>query len=171
MAGESGDLLDRGCIPDTGDLVAGVGGRRDDNALPVGRIRSVGNVLAKIGQYGELHAAGHVPDVRRVVKGGGDDAPPVGRERGVADGSAMAGKHGERLGRVRVPDARGLVFGGGNDAPTIGRERSRQDESPWPERTAIGLAVAASQIRAVWSPEAVTMRRPSGENAAENAAG
>ena len=68
----------RGRIPDAGDLVAGVGGRRDDNALPVGRIRSVGNVFAKIGQHGELHAAGRVPDVRRVVKGGGDDAPPVG---------------------------------------------------------------------------------------------
>ena len=78
MAGESGDLLGRGRIPDAGDLVAGVGGRRDDDALPVGRIRGVGNVIAKIGQHGELHAAGRVPDVRRPVKGGGDDAPPVG---------------------------------------------------------------------------------------------
>ena len=106
-----------------GELVAG--GRRDGDALPVGRIRGVADVVAKIGQYGELHAAGRVPDARRLVTGGGDDAPPVGRERGGADGVAMAGEYGELL------------------------------------------AVAASQMRAVWSSEAVTMRRPSGENAAD----
>ena len=39
--------------------------------------------------------------------------------------------------------------------------------SLWPESRAICVAVAASQMRAVWSPEEVTMRRPSGENAAE----
>ena len=38
--------------------------------------------------------------------------------------------------------------------------------SPWPDRTASGLPVSASQVRAVESLEAVTMRRPSGENAA-----
>ena len=41
-----------------------------------------------------------------------------------------------------------------------------QGASSWPESTASCLAVAASQMRAVWSAEAVTMRRPSGENAA-----
>jgi hypothetical protein len=37
----------------------------------------------------------------------------------------------------------------------------------WPRRTAICLAVAASQIRAVWSYEAVTMCDPSGLKAGE----
>jgi hypothetical protein len=37
----------------------------------------------------------------------------------------------------------------------------------WPRRTAISLAVAASQIRAVLSYDAVTMRFPSGLKAAE----
>ena len=79
----------------------------------------------------------------------------------------MAGEDGELPGRGRVPDARGLVIGGGDDAPPIGRKRGAQTPSSWPERTASGLAVAASQMRAVWSSEAVTMRRPSGDNAAE----
>src|SRR5262245_48882038 len=40
-------------------------------------------------------------------------------------------------------------------------------EPSWPRRTAISLAVAASQTRAVWSSDAVTMRDPSGLKAAE----
>src|SRR6516164_3185479 len=38
---------------------------------------------------------------------------------------------------------------------------------PWPRRTAISLALAASQMRAVLSSDAVTMRDPSGLKAAE----
>jgi hypothetical protein len=37
--------------------------------------------------------------------------------------------------------------------------------SPWPEKTTSCTPLAASQMRAVRSLEAVTMRRPSGENA------
>ena len=37
----------------------------------------------------------------------------------------------------------------------------------WPRRTAISLAVAASQMRAVLSADAVTMRDPSGLKAAD----
>ena len=37
----------------------------------------------------------------------------------------------------------------------------------WPRRTAISVAVSASQMRAVLSADAVTMRDPSGLNAAE----
>ena len=36
----------------------------------------------------------------------------------------------------------------------------------WPESTASCTPAAASQMRAVWSAEAVTMRRPSGDHAA-----
>ena len=48
-----------------------------------------------------------------------------------------------------------------------GENAAPETASSWPESTASSLAVAASQMRAVWSSEAVTMRRPSGENAAE----
>ena len=37
----------------------------------------------------------------------------------------------------------------------------------WPRRTAISLAVTASQMRKLLSPDAVTMRDPSGLKAAE----
>ena len=39
--------------------------------------------------------------------------------------------------------------------------------SSWPRRTAISLALAASQMRAVSSFDAVTMREPSGLKAAD----
>ena len=79
----------------------------------------------------------------------------------------MTGECGERPARSRVPDARGPVMGGGDDAPAIGRERGTQDALVVAGEDGELLAVAASQMRAVWSSEAVTMRRPSGENAAE----
>ena len=74
----------------------------------------------------------------------------------------MTRKDGERFGRGCVPDARGLVLGGRYDAPPVGRERGGCDDVTLTERTASSLAVAASQIRAVWSAEAVTMRSPIG---------
>jgi hypothetical protein len=40
--------------------------------------------------------------------------------------------------------------------------------SSWPRRTAISLAVAASQMRAVLSADAVTVREPSGLKAADD---
>ena len=40
-------------------------------------------------------------------------------------------------------------------------------KSSWPRRTAISLAVTASQIRTVVSAEAVTMREPSGLKATD----
>ncbi len=76
MAGESGDLPSCGRVQDARGVF--FGDRCDDNALPIGRIGSVDNVLANIGQYGELHGAGHAPDVRRSVPGSGNDALPVG---------------------------------------------------------------------------------------------
>ena len=85
---------------------------------------------------------------------------------------AMAGQDGERLARIRVPGARGRVVGGGHDAPPVGRERGAA-KVPLPPRHLVMAgddgerrARAASQVRAVQSLEAVTMRRPSGEYAA-----
>src|SRR6516225_6376609 len=65
-----------------------------------------------------------------------------------------------------VPDAGGLV----NDAVTM-REpsglKAADRTASWLRRTAISLALAASQMRAVVSQDAVTMRDPSGLKAAE----
>ena len=43
-----------------------------------------------------------------------------------------------------------------------GLKAAENTDSSWPRRTAISLAVAASQMRAVLSYDAVTMRDPSG---------
>jgi hypothetical protein len=61
-----------------------------------------------------------------------------------------------------VPDAGGLS----SDAVTM-RDPSRSKiadsmSRSWPRRITMVSAVAAFQIRAVWSPAAVTMRDPSG---------
>ena len=48
-----------------------------------------------------------------------------------------------------------------------GLKAAEYTASSWPRRTAISLAVAASQMRAVLSADAVTMREPSGLKAAE----
>ena len=169
-------------------------------------------------KYGELSARGRVPDARGLVVGGGDDAPPVGRERGAAHVSAlvvggkalaMAGEDRELHAAGRIPDTRSPVVGGSNDAPPVGENATLRTIPSWPESPVIRLSVAASQMRANWSPErmrwrcaarrantrrrnviakigqygelhaagrvpdvrrsskeAVTMRRPSGENAA-----
>ena len=79
----------------------------------------------------------------------------------------MAAKDRDLLG------ARGVQNAGGrsSDAMTMrdpsGLKAAEVSQSLSPRRTAISLALAASQMRAVWSKAAVTMRDPSGLNAAE----
>ena len=79
----------------------------------------------------------------------------------------MAAQDRDLLGGRGVPDAGGLV----RDAVTMrdpsGLKAAEFTSSSWPRRTAISLAVAASQMRAVLSCDAVTMRDPSGLKAAE----
>ena len=58
-----------------------------------------------------------------------------------------------------------------SDAVTMrdpsGLKTAELREKSWPRRTAISLAVAASQMRTVLSSDAVTMRDPSELKAAE----
>ena len=104
-----------------------------------------------------------IPDPRRPVIGGRDDARAVGRVGGGFDIITMAGEHRELRPRERIPDAGGLVIGSGDDAGAVGRIGGGIDVSPWPESTASCAPVRASQMRAVLSTDAVTMRVPSGE--------
>ena len=123
-----------------------------------------------VGEHGELPAAS-APQMSAVrSKEAVTMRRPSGENAALRTTLAMAGEDGELRARLRVPDARGLVLAGGNDAPPVGRERgadTTEVAGPWPEKTASGLPVSASQMRAVPSMEAVTMRRPSGENAGD----
>ena len=80
----------------------------------------------------------------------------------------MTAQHFDFLSGRCVPDASGLV----DDAVTMrdpsGLKAADITALSWPRRTAISLAVAASQMRAVLSSDAVTMREPSGLKAAES---
>ena len=162
VAGEDGQLHASGRVPDASGAVKGGG----DDASPIGRPCSRPDLIAMAGEDGELFGRVRVPDARGLVKGCGDDAPPVGRERRRPHHIGMAGEHRERPRRGRVPDTRGLVGRRGDDAPPVGRERGRADRLVMAGSTASCLPVAASQMRAVLSLEAVTIRRPSGENTA-----
>ena len=73
----------------------------------------------------------------------------------------------DRLAGRGVPDPRRLVPGRGDDALPVGAERRARHWTSWPlSGSPIGSPVAASQTRAVLSLDAVTMRLPSGLNAA-----
>ena len=73
---------------------------------------------------------------------------------------------GEGLAGVGVPDPRRLVRGG-DDPLAVGAERGGVDHVGVPLEVGEVLPESASQTRAVLSPEAVTIRLPSGLNAAE----
>jgi hypothetical protein len=88
--------------------------------------------------------------------------------------AALHGEHHDRgvkgdpryLGpRRRVPDPRRAIAGTGDDAGAVGEKAALSTTSSW-RRTLISVPVVASQIRAMRSREAVTMRAPSGEKPA-----
>ena len=73
----------------------------------------------------------------------------------------------DRLAGRGVPEPRRLVRRRGDDALAVGAERRAHDlDIMASSGSPIGLPVAASQTRAVLSSDAVTMRLPSGLNAA-----
>ena len=113
-------------------------------------------------------AGRRVPDARRLVVRRGDDALAVGAERRAPHNIFMAFERlADRLAGRGVPDPRRLVIRRGDDALAVGAERRATHSASWPlSGSPIGLPVAASQIRAVLSSDAVTMRLPSGLNAA-----
>ena len=93
---------------------------------------------------------------------------PSGENGGAASTMPrVAFERGQQLAVAAVPHSRRLVGAGGDDALAVGRERRVQDTV----RVAFELdqrvaPLAAFHTRAVLSSLAVTMRWPSGENAA-----
>jgi hypothetical protein len=68
--------------------------------------------------------------------------------------------------KTHIPDPRGCVHRCGDDAPAVGAEDGAPEFRSWPSISRRISQLAASQMRAVWSIEAVTMRAPSALNAA-----
>ena len=94
---------------------------------------------------------------------------PSGLNAALHTASVMAFERlADRLAGLGVPQPRRLVPRRGDDALAVGAERrALTPQLPWPVSGApIGLPVAASHSRAVLSADAVTMRLPSGLNAA-----
>ena len=117
----------------------------------------------------ERRAARRCPRPRfaRSVNGAGHDSPSVGARTRTTVQSQDAPK-GQRLTcpLLRPRFARSGHQRRSRHAVRRARKREASTTSLWPARRTICLAVVASQIRAVLSEEPVTMRRPSGENAA-----
>ena len=78
----------------------------------------------------------------------------------------VAFEAGHELPVGRVPHSRRLVGAGGDDALAVGRERGAPDMVCVAFELGDSWPLAAFHTRAVLSQLAVTMRWPSGENAA-----
>ncbi|GGV06866.1 hypothetical protein GCM10010495_19070 [Kitasatospora herbaricolor] len=66
-----------------------------------------------------------------------------------------------------VPGAGGAVVAGGGELAAVGEIATEAIGPVWPERTAVQVQVARSQILAVPSRLPLASRLPSGENATE----
>ncbi len=111
-----------------------------------------------------------VPHPRRLVLGRGDDALAVGAERRRLDPVLVTPKDQGLARAVGVPHPRGLVGGRGDDALAVGAERRRTDPILVAPKDQGSPVPSAFHTRAVLSHDAVTMRLPSGLNAAEKTA-
>ena len=116
----------------------------------------------------DLLAALGVPQPRRFVRRRGDDALAVGAERRAPHNIRMAHERlADLLAALGVPQPRRFVRRRGDDALAVGAERRACTPSVWPvSGSPICLPLSASHSRAVLSSDAVTMRLPSGLNAA-----
>ena len=142
---------------------------RGDDALAVGAERgALAPVLVAPERLADRLAGRGVPDPRRLVLGRGDDALAVRAERRALHNIIMAFERlADRLAGRRVPDPRRLVLRRGDDALAVGAERRAVTRSP------VALERLADRLpgRGVPDPrrlvlDAVTMRLPSGLNAA-----
>ena len=142
--------------------------RSGDDAFAVGAEGGAGHIIGVTGEHVKHVAGCRIPQPRRFVPGRCDDQPAVGAERRAGHAIAMAAEHADWLAGVDKPnESRGIVRRC-DDALAIGAEggavhmkraaRIRYGESAYPKRRPI----AARSRRS----EAVTMRLPSGLNAA-----
>ena len=107
----------------------------------------------------------YVPNVGSLA-GGRDNSRAVGAKGGRGDKAAMALELGEGDASRAVPNAGRFVFGGGDDSRAVWAEGDGDDTAAMALERNEGAPVAASQMRAVLSSEAVTTRAPSGLKAA-----
>ena len=114
-----------------------------------------------------LAAAVGPPHPRRVVPGAGDDPGPVGAEPGRGDRALVAAQDQGLAAAVGPPHPRRVVVRAGDDPGPVRAEPGRGDPPSWPRRTTGSPLPSARHTRAVLSPEAVTIRVPSGLNPAE----
>ena len=108
-----------------------------------------------------------VPHARRAAGSREDPAPVRTEDRGEDSILVLQGRpHG--LSRTRVPHPRRVVAGGSDDATAVRTEVRGADGVLVPHGRPTGWPVSASHTRAVWSEEAVTIRRPSGLKTAQD---
>ena len=115
----------------------------------------------------DLLAGRRVPDAGGLSADAVTMRDPSGLKAADSTVALMAAQDRDLLPARGVPDAGGLVHRRCDDARPVGAEGGGSHEHSWPRRTAISLLLAASQMRAVLSIDAVTMRDPSGLKAAE----
>ena len=110
---------------------------------------------------GGLQVRLDIPDTRRLVITRGDDARAVRAEAGRINSALMTQWLAHRLAGFDVPDTRRLVITRGDNARAVWAKARRINPALMAQRFAYRLPVFVSQIRAVWSADAVTMRPPS----------
>ena len=102
-----------------------------------------------------------IPDPRRLVIRRGDNARAVRAEARRVNLGVMAQQFAHPLAGFRVPDPRRPVIRRGDNARAVRAEAGRVNLASWRSGSPTRWPVFASQIRAVLSFDAVTMRVPS----------
>ena len=164
---ELGDEGPGGGLPDPRRLVVG---RSDDAAAVRARAERGGTDTVHMPlELGDEGPGGGLPDPRRLVVGRSDDAAAVRAraERGGIDPVRMPLELGDEGPGGGLPDPRRPVYRRGDDAAAVRAERGGMEIVRMPLELGDEGAESAIQTRPVLSPDAVTMRLPSGLNAAE----
>ena len=141
---------------------------RGDDPRPVRAERGRADRVLVPAQGQRAPAGGRVPHPRGLVPGRGDDPRPVRAERGRGDPALMPAQGQRAPGPwPRPTPARSCPQERGDDPRPVRAERGRVDRVLMPAQgQRARLPVAASHTRAVLSSDAVTIRAPSGLNAA-----
>ena len=91
---------------------------------------------------------------------------PSGENAAAVTAPLMAAQDQQLRAARRVPHPHRVVPGPADDPRAVRRERRPSTTAPsWPRRTSSSAPLAASHTRTVLSPDPLTMRAPSGENA------
>ena len=78
----------------------------------------------------------------------------------------MAAQREEQAAAARIPQPRGVIAAGRDDPPAVGLKIGERTSPSWPRKVTSTSPLATSQMRAVPSNAAVTMRSPAASKAA-----